>query len=111
MSRNYFLVYTPLDETAEASLTTLAYGFGVANLSLSVLILRFGLSTLSLVSLDDRNGHFVEILTLMLARRIFLLRVSAVPSLLSDLISIGFVAIGFVFTFGDYFLFLGRRVV
>lgn len=94
-----------------ASLTTLAYGFGVANLSLSALILRFGISTFSLVSLDDRSGLFVEILTLMLARRIFLLRVSAVPSLLSGLTSIGLAAISFVFTFGDYFLFLGRRVV
>ena len=73
-------------------------------------ILRFGIPTLSLVSLDDRNGLFRETLTFMLARRIFLLRVSAVPSLLSDLTSIGFVA-SFVFTFGDYFLFLGRRVV
>ena len=88
----------------------MAYGFGVTILSLSALILRFGISTFSLVSLDDRNGLFAEILTLMLARRIFLLRVSAVPSLLSDLTSIGFVA-SFVFTFGDYFLFLGRRVV
>ena len=88
----------------------MAYGFGVAILSLLELILSFGCSTLSFVSLDDLNGLFAEILTLMLARRIFLLRVSAVPSLLSDLTSIGFVA-SFVFTFGDYFLFLGRRVV
>ena len=88
----------------------MAYGFGVTILSLSALILRFGISTFSLVSLDDRNGLFAEILTLMLARRIFLLRVSAVPSLLSDLASIC-LAESFVFTFGDYFLFLGRRVV